>query len=316
MNKILFLLFFLITLFSFSSKGIYADTGSDVIKRLDSDISISNALFDKISAETVPNVKFQILTNEIPNLINHFNESSSFYLQLANAETDDSVKVLLQRLSATTQSLSENSKDIQLAIQDDNETAYNTALNNYDSSSNDLNNELKEVNSRYASGYDWLPWAFWFTLATSLILFLISRGNSILPAEKLRDQFEFALFKSSLWPFGGAAISYGWQLITPPGETYYVLTWLIGIGYLQFARGLYSYIRYARPAIEAAKKEEQGKLEKLISSDKFDKESLKEKAKEISKMSPVINIAKKSCSSCGARNSNNAKYCKNCGQFL
>jgi len=313
MKKIIFLLFSLITLFSFSTKGAYADTGSDVIKRFESDIQISNSVTDKLTAEKDPNAKIQILTNELPNLISHYNDSSTFYLQLANSSTNDNEKTLLQRLSTTTKNLSNNSTDIQQAIQNNDNTAYETALTNYDNSIAEMNGELKDVNAQYASTYDWLPWAFWFTLITSGILFIISRGNPVLPAEKLRNQFEFALFKSSLWPFGGAAISYGWQLITPPGQTYYVLTWLIAIGYIQFARGLYAYIRYSRPAIELAKKEQQNKLEKLITSEQFIKGDEEEKAEEVEELSSNTKSEEIYCEKCGTKNLSKSKYCKKCG---
>jgi hypothetical protein len=316
MKKIFLFLLFLVVIFSFSSKGIYANTGNEIIKRFDSDISISNTLLDKLKSETNSDLKLQILLSEIPNLISHYNESSLIYLNLINSENDEESANLLRRLSATTKSLSDNFLTIRSAIQSDDEYRYNVALKTWGILISEINTEMNDVNAKFASSYDWLPWAFWITLVTSLILFLISRGNPVLPAEILRNQFEFALFKSSLWPFGGALISYGWQLMTPPGETYYVLTWLIGIGYIQFARGLYSYIKYSRPAIETAKKEEQGKLEKLISSNKFNKESLKEKAKNIEKLSPVITLGADTCSSCGTKNSSDTKYCKECGKKI
>lgn len=300
MKKIIFLLFFLITLFPFSIKGVYADTGSDVLKTLASDISTGNAFLDKVTKETDSDTKIQIVSDEIPNLINHFDSSSAFYLQLANAESDQDAKSLLLRLSATTKSLSENLNDAQIAIQNTDNTAYQTAWTNYDNNVQDLNNELKEVNSRYATTYSWLPWVFWFTLATSLILFLISRGNPLLPAEKQNKQIQFALFKSSLWPFGGAAISYGWQLITPSGQTYYVLTWLIIIGYIGFVRGLYNYFNEVRPLLKKARKEQEEKIGKLFSPDETNKE----------------NLVEKTCKNCETKNSSKSKYCKKCGNKL
>lgn len=57
--------------------------------------------------------------------------------------------------------------------------------------------------------------------------------------------------------------------MTPPGGTYYFLWGLIVIGYFQFFRGLYDYFRHSRPAINAAKKEQQQHLVNLLKPNHF-----------------------------------------------
>lgn len=217
---------------------------------------------------------------------------------------------------------------VEESIKTGDSDGYDSSLVTYDTHIASLNSNVQSLNNHFGvSDYSWLAWPFWFALIISVILFIMSRGNPILPAEQLRNQFEFALFKSSLWPTIGSAISYFWYLFTPPGETFYILWGPIAIGYFQFFRGLVTYIKDARPAINLAKNEEKTKLEALIRSDKFQKESMEEKVREIEKRKGVIDLSNnenenqnseekkdsKYCEECGTKNSIKAKFCKNCG---
>jgi hypothetical protein len=293
MKKVLLFILFLV-MFLFLSTSVYANSGSELIKRVNSDTKISDSFINLLYDATDDDAKIQVQINEIPNLVNHYNESYSFYTQLALNETDETIKSLISRIGSTVKKRSEILTEIRNAIENLDDKTFTSAWDSYDSNVDELNNEINEINSIYSSSdYDWLPWAFWITLITSFILFIISRGHPILPAEKVRNEFEKALFKSSLWPFAGATVSYVWQLMTPPGETYYVFWWLIVIGYIQFARGLYAYLRYSRPAINIAKHEQEDRLNKLLRSESYQEEDLKGKLEKIKKIKPTIEIGKK-----------------------
>lgn len=288
------ILILIISLFFISSRFVYADTQADIIKRLDSDVAAANNFLTQIESTEDPAILLAIINREAPLLRNHFDESSTFYTQIYNSESDENLQKILDKLINTAKGIAQSLSALEQAIEDGDETAFTNSLNTYDWHIEQLNVVIQDINSHYGV-FDYTPWlalSFWFSLVVSGFLFIISRGNPILPAERLRNQFEFALFKSSLWPFGGSTISYFWSLLTPVGETYYVFWWPILIGYFQFFRGLYSYIRYSRPAINIAKQQEQEKLEALLTSEHFQKESLKEKAAEIGNLSPVIKVGK------------------------
>jgi len=313
-------------------KVAYADTQADIIQRVDSDIQVGNNLLSEIEAnQDDPDAVSAVLIRDIPSVTQHWNESSNFYESKIAAETDEELKTILTNINLDIKSLSASLLSVQDAIEAGDADAYTAAFEQYDRSIESLNAHIETLNSHFGvADYSWLAWPFWVALVISIVLFIISRGNPVLPAEQLRNQFEFALFKSSLWPLGGSAISYIWFLMTPPGGTFYVLWGPIGVGYFQFFRGLHSYVTLARPAINLARTEEKGKLEALIRSDKFQKESMKEQVQEIEKRSGIIKIGgdesdentskkdtdkenKKYCRDCGTRNMQYANYCKACG---
>ena len=292
MKKILFLLFIFLNFLN--PARIFAYTGSEVIQRVDSDITILNNLFSSVENENDPEIISATLIRDIPTVKQHLSESSTFYESAIATETDEELKTTIRNINNDIQGLQSNLTSAEDAINVGDEDLYSNALTSYDNNISSLNSHVQDLNSNLGvADYSWLVWPFIIAMIISVALFIMSRGNPILPAEQLRNQFEFALFKSSLWPFAGSAISYFWFLLTPPGGTFYILWWPIGIGYIQFARGLYSYIRYARPAINIAKREQQDKLEKLLMSDKFQHESLQQKAEEISKLDPVIRLGRK-----------------------
>ena len=236
----------------------------------------------------------EVLLRDIPTVVAHWTESSSFYESAIFTETDEELKADLVDINNDIKNLSSSLLSVEESIKADDRDAYESAFDQYDKDIESLNSHVQSLNSHSGvADYSWLVWPFLIGLIISAVLFIMSRGNPILPAEQLRNQFEFALFKSSLWPLGGSTISYFWYIMTPPGESFYMLYGLIGIGYFQFFRGLYTYITLARPAINLAKKEEQTKLETLIRSDKFKKESMEEKVREIEKRRPTIHLGRK-----------------------
>lgn len=318
---ILFLSFFL-----FPSL-VHADTQSEIIQRVDSDITVGNNLLSEIEAiQNDPDAGLAVLIRGIPSVTQHWNESSSFYESKIATETDEQLKIILKNINSDIKGLSSSLLSVQDAIEVGDEDVYTSVFEQYDRYIESLNAHIETLNNHFGvADYSWLAWPFWIALIISIVLFIMSRGNPVLPAEQLRNQFEFALFKSSLWPLGGSAISYIWFLMTPPGGTFYVLWGPIGVGYFQFFKGLHSYVTLARPAINIARTEEKGKLEALIRSDKFQKESMEEQVKEIEKRSGIIKIggdepekdaAKenvKYCKDCGTKNTQHANYCKSCG---
>lgn len=332
MKKILFLfvLSLLVSLLSYSV--VFADNQSEIIQRVDSDIQVGNNLLSEIEAnQDDPDAVLAVLVRDIPSVTQHWNESSNFYESKISTETDEQLKVILTNINNDIKGLSSSLLTVQDAIEAGDVDAYTSAFEQYDRSIESLNAHIETLNNHFGvADYSWLAWPFWIALVISIVLFIMSRGNPVLPAEQLRNQFEFALFKSSLWPLGGSAISYIWFLMTPPGGTFYVLWGPIGIGYFQFFRGLHSYVTLARPAINIARTEEKGKLEALIRSDKFQKESMEEQVQEIEKRSGIIKIGgdesdentskedidkenKKYCKDCGTKNTQHANYCKSCG---
>lgn len=275
-------------------KVAYADSQAEIVQRVDSDIQVANDLFSEVEAnQDDADAVLAVLIKGIPLVTKHWNESINFYESKILAETDTQLKVILTNINNDIRGLSSSLLKVQSAIEDGDEGVYTSALEQYDRSIESLNAHIETLNSHFGvADYSWLAWPFWIALIISIVLFIMSRGNPVLPAEQLRNQFEFALFKSSLWPLGGSAISYIWFLMTPPGGTFYVLWGPIGIGYFQFLKGLHSYITLARPAINLARTEEKGKLEALIRSDHFQKESMEEQVKEIEKRSGIIKIGK------------------------
>lgn len=284
-----------ITLFAFliiSAPNVFAATQSELIQRVDSDTKAANALLDDVkSVKDTPEEISQVLLRDIPTLTQHLDESSSYYESVISTETDEQLKTILINIDNDVKGLSTSLHSVEDSINSGDNDAYDNALKQYDTYIDSLNTHIGELNSHYGvADYSWLAWPFWIALIISIVLLIMSRGSPVLPAEQLRNQFEFALFKSSLWPLGGSAISYFWFLGTPPGGTFYILWGPIGIGYFQFFRGLYTYVTLARPAINLAKKEEKAKLDALIRSDKFQAESMEEKVKEIEKRSGIINL--------------------------
>ena len=259
---------------------IHADLQSDIIQRVDADIKILNEFIDKTDTTTDTDLLLALFDSELATVQSHLRQSSEFYLSSANSETDNNIKAILGKLNTQVKGLSSSLSLMKTAIDSGDESEYDTALENYNQYINELNTSVQELNSAYGTtDYSWLAWPFWISLILSVVLFIMSRGSPVSPAEQLRNQFEFALFKSSLWPLVGSAVTYYWYLSTPPGGTFYVFYGLIGVGFFQFFRGLNTYINEARPAIELAKTEEKSRLETLIRSERFQKESVEEKAK-------------------------------------
>lgn len=285
----LFLIFFLLP------QSIYASTQEEIIQRVSSDTEIFNNLETEMDAvKNDPSAILQIIIRDSPSMIQHWNESSAFYESAIATEENGEIKAILTNIDTNVKGLSTSLSALEDSIATGDEDAYSNASDQYYNSMKSINTQIDLLNSHFGvADYSWLAWPFWVSLIISIYLFIISRGNPVLPAEQLRNKFEFALFKSSLWPLGGSAISYFWFLGTPPGGTFYLLWGPIGIGFFQFFKGLYAYITLARPAINLAKKEQQAKLEALITSDKFQKESLEEQVKDIEKRSPFIHLGKK-----------------------
>jgi hypothetical protein len=272
----------------------FAATQSDIIQRIDSDISIANNLVAEIEAvQEDPESIFTVLLRDIPSVVQHWRESSSFYEATIATETDEELKTNLININTEIKGLISSLELVEASINAEDGDAFDSAFAQYDSHMEALNMHIESLNNHYGGvDYSWLAWPFWAAVIISGILFLMSRGNPVLPAEQLRNQFEFALFKSSLWPLGGSAISYLWYLFTPPGGSFYVLYGPILVGYFQFFRGLFTYYTQVRPALNLAKMEEKSKLEALIRSDRFQKESMEEKVREIEKRTGVIDLTR------------------------
>jgi hypothetical protein len=264
-------------------KTVFAASSSEIIQRVDADVQASNHFFERVEAvNSDSQAILDVIQAEGPALRNQYDTSSLYYGNLIISESDTDLREILQNLKDSIDGLSGSLARIEMAIEQEDVDEYESALESYDAYLAQMNTAIDAMNNHFGvADYSWLAWPFWFALPISAVLFIKSRGNPILPADQLRKQFEFALFKSSLWPTIGSAVSYFWYLATPPGGTFYILYGPIFVGYFQFLRGLYSYVTTARPAINLAKKEERAKLEELIRSEKFNKESAAEKLREI-----------------------------------
>lgn len=318
--KLLFLQLILFVSFIFPLKILATATSPEIFSRINSDIAATEDFVTKL--ETESDVE-RILDVHIPTYRKHLNESSQFYLSLISKEEVQALKNTLTKVNSSISGMSTSLGQLEQAANEGDEAAINQAAAKFDSYTLDLNSSIEELNSHFGlADYSWLLWPFLLSFVISFVLFVMSRGNPVLPAEQLRNQFEFALFKSSLWPLGGSAISYFWYVFTPPGSTFTIFWGPIAVGYFQFFRGLYTYITEARPAINLAKKEEKSKLEALIKSESFQKDSMEEKVKEIEKRTGVIDLSGdkkeekndwKFCKECGGKNSKAAKFCRECG---
>lgn len=312
MKKIFLFIFLIILLIIPLLNPAYASTGSEIIQRVDSDTKEMNSLWNSI--KNINNSDSQAILNtldtNIPSVVQHLDESLSFYQSKINEETDPNLKTIIEGINENIQNLRSDFSQIKQAIDTQDKDSYSTALKNYDTHIAALNTYIDKLNSNQGVvDYSWLLWPFLISILISVVLFIMSRGNPILPAEQLRNQFKFELFKSSLWPLFGSGISYVGYLNTPAGGTFYVLWGPIFIGFFVFFKGLYAYITVARPAINLAKNEQQAKLQELISSKKFETENIAEEYKDIEKLS----TEKKKCGNCNKYNSISAKFCKSCG---
>ena len=272
---------------------VSASTTEEIYQRVSSDIDVANAFLDKTNAVGDDGEAFlNVLQNEAPTLESHFDQSAIFYSTAESEAQDENLKIILNNLEQNVSGLSTSLKEMELAIENSDSNSFETAINNYDIHIDNLNTSIVDLDN-HNGVVDYEPILailFWISLVISSFLLISSRSKETLPAEKLRNQFEFALFKSSLWQFGGAAISYGWLLLTPPGGTYLMLWGIIAIGLIQFLRGLYSYLTEARPAIEKAKKFVQTKLDEILSSDEVKNANYEEKIEEIRNRKPIIAI--------------------------
>jgi hypothetical protein len=286
----------LITLiFFFNPFVAHAANQSEILKRVDSDIHIANTLLENInSVQDDPQAVLEILLRDIPNVTQHLSESSTYYQFIISIETDVELKTILTNINTDINGISSSLSLVEEAINTDDADAYVSAFDVYDSHVDSLNANVSALNSYFGvADYSWLAWPFWIALIFSIILFIKSRGSSLLPADQLRKKYEFVLFKSSLWPTIGSAISYFWYLLTPAGETFYVLYGLIVIGYFQFFRGLYTYITQASPAINLARNEEKSKLEALIHSNKLDISGIEDHAEKTESRNLVNHLPSK-----------------------
>ncbi|MBI3289773.1 hypothetical protein HYZ78_00065 [Candidatus Microgenomates bacterium] len=329
MKKILASFILSLLTFLLSSSAIFADNQSEIIIRVDSDITVANNLISDMEVvQDNPEAVSEALLKDIPPVTAHWSESSAFYESKIASEVDEQLKTILTNINIEIKGLTLSLLQVEKSIKTNDRDTFENAFDQYDRHMELLNTHVESLNNHFgAADYSWLAWPFWIALVISVVLFLISRGSPVLPAEQLRNQFEFALFKSSLWPLAGTAISYFWYLATPPGETFYAFWGLIGVGFFQFARGLHTYVTEARPSINLAKSEEKSKLEALIRSEKFQKESMEEKVKDIERRKPVLNLSRSVggknslgeilyCRECGVKNKKTANYCKACGKRL
>ena len=290
--KMIIILILFSLFFSSAVPNVQAQDSSEIIKRVSSDIDQLNNLLNRSNQTANGEEVLQILKEEIPRINSHLDESIAYYQKIESETQDSELKSILNRIDTNLAYISSTLKLAEESIYNEDSESFEQAFANYDTYIENLNSAVRDLENQ--SGIvDYIPilsWSFWISLIISAILFIISRGNPLLPAEKLRNQFESALFKSSLWPFGGSALSYFWGLATPPGESYMIFWWPIVIGYFQFAKGLFNYIKYARPAINLAKIEQQKKLESLLVSDEFQHSNMKEKLEEIEKLKPVHKV--------------------------
>lgn len=304
-------LLLIIGLILFFSKApiAFADTGSDVIQRVDTDISVLNNLLSAVENQATAEGVADAFLSGIPSVVQRLEQSSSFYENVIASETDTELRNIVSNINADVETLTADLSTIQNAIYYGDESSYSTALDNYDNHIDSLNGHIEELNGNLGvADYSWLIWPFLLSIVISISLFIMSRGSPVLPAEQLRNQFEFQLFKTSLWPLFGSGITYIWYIMTPPGGTFYVLYGPILVGFFVFFKGLYYYFTEARPAINVAKHEQKAKLQKLISSEEFQQESIKEEVEDIEELSK-----EKKCDDCGTINNSEAKFCKKCG---
>jgi hypothetical protein len=282
-------------IFFFNPLVVHAADQSEILQRVDSDIQIANTLLDNIdSVQDDPQAILEVLLRDIPSVTQHLNDSSRYYESLIATESDEELKAILRSVNNDINGLSSSLLMVEAAINADDADSYLSALEEFDSYAASLNTNVEALNNHFGvADYSWLAWPFWLALPFSIILFIKSRGSPLLPADQLRKKYEFELFKSSLWPTIGSAVSYLWYLLTPAGGTFYVLYGPIIIGYFQFFRGLYTYITQARPAINLASSEEKSKLEALIRSDKLAVSSIEDQAEKSERQKVVHHLHSK-----------------------
>lgn len=309
MNKLFIVcltaLFFLLAPFA------SADTGSEVLQRVDSDITVLNNLLSEAENQNNPDDISKYLLSRIPTVVMHLEESSSIYDRIISTTSDSGLRATVINIKKDIGSLSADLSRVKNALSNGNAQSYENAFTSYDNHIDSLNNHIEELNSSLGVvDYSWLVFPFLVSIVISVSLFVISRGNPVLPAEQLRNKFEFQLFKTSLWPLVGSGISYIWYVMTPPGGTFYILYGFIGFGYFVFFKGLFFYFSEARSAINLAKSEQEAKLQELISSEEFQQAGFQDQSQDEEMIRDV------KCSKCESVNKAEAKFCKKCGKKL
>lgn len=314
--KMIFVLFLCFITASFLTTPVSAATASEIGQRISSDTEIISRLLTHFNNLQNTEEDIASVLNETKEFQSHFQESASYYSNLAASETDGSAKELLTKWSNNSKLVSDDAGVLLNKVENGEETEINEAQKKlYTDSIEERDKLIGEYNNHF-NLVDYGDTFFWLLVVTgiiSLVLFIWSRGNPVLPSEKLSKELKQGLFKSSLWPFGGALITYVGQAYSSPGGEFYIFWGPIIFGFYQFVKGLYNYQRYAKPILELAKKEEQHKLDELLTSESFKKEDLKRKLDEIQAIE---------YSSIGAKqdhndHDDNIATCHNCGrQFL
>lgn len=315
---ILFLILFVIPF-----RSVSAATSGEIGERISKDTDVITRLLKHFNDLGDTKEDIQAVIEETNSFQSYFIESANYFENLFLKESDESTKILLNKFNINSNQLSVDAKTLLTSIENGDETKITDSYSNLYSHSIDERDKLIEEYNQHFNLVDYGNTFIWLLIITGLIsvvLFIWSRGSPILPSEKLNKELKQALFRSSLWPLGGAAITYAGYAYTPSGGEFYILYGPIIFGAYQFIKGLYYYQRYAKPAIILAKKEEQGKLDELLTSDSFKHEDLKKKLDDLKELRyESLEKLKHDesddllvCLNCGRKFLSNKKHCPYC----
>lgn len=238
------------------------EAASKVIQRVDQDITVLNGFIDKL--EKVES--YEQLVSNVDELQAYLITSSTFYETIDGSSNDTELLQLVAEIKASITELHISLSSVKTSMAAGDKDGFESALRNYDQNIDNLNASVQKLNAYIQDNqFNWEPLLMWATIisfAISAALLFLSKSRETLPSEQLRNQYEFDLFKASLWPFVGSLGSYVWYLLTPAGGTFYVLTGPIVVGYIQFFRGIATYLMEHRQAIARSKLDDQAQLGK------------------------------------------------------
>ncbi len=277
----------LLVLLAIPFKPVFAVASGEIGERIGKDTDVITNLLKHYNNLDDSKEDLQAVVEETNSFQVYFIESSKYFDNLSTNETDESTKALLKKFANSSKLLGADANILLSSIEKGEEAKITDSFTSlYNHSIEDRDKIIDEYNKHYnlvdyGSSFVWL---LLITGIISFILFIWSRGNPILPSEKLNKELKQSLFRSSLWPLGGAVFTYISYIYTPSGEQFYVLYGPILFGAYQFLKGLYYYLNYAKPAILLAKKEEQSRLDDLLKSDSFKHEDLKKKLDDLKEL--------------------------------
>lgn len=222
-------------------------TGDELGQHLDSDITKVNELgtyLDQTEDE------LEGIVARLDSYSGTFQESVSFYQTCKEHDSSDMSTVCSKAFDGMQKVLT-NVTAMKTAINAGDAEGADAAITGINGGIDDLNSATTTYNENFA-GMDYGPIYIGLTILfaiVSLVFYTKTRVTVDGDASKTKHATMLGLFKSSLWPLGGALITTIWYYLTPVGSTYYVFYGPVVIGGIYFLRDIFTYMTKNRSTI-------------------------------------------------------------------